>query len=319
MGASSSRSQAYQQYYQSLSSTQDVNIDPHEVLGVSKNFEWDELTTAYRKIAKQVHPDKGQPYEVDVRTHMFRVVTDCFKKLAHEYKTRQEGRLHHDLKQESQVYHSQRQHSLPVESYTNNDSFLDKFNRAFEDNRLDDEDTSMGYGNMMTASTKTREDLNVPQLLSKFSRDTFNETFDRVTLADDKDMIVYKEPEALPLAKKVAYTELGGDRPDDFSSTQEGTHTRLDYTDYMKAHTQKRLVDPRAVQQRKEYKNIDAYEADRSRTISRPPTQEELEWRARKDRDAAKAEQARISRLQQRDATAAAHHERLNRLMLGGR
>jgi curved DNA-binding protein CbpA len=324
MGGSSSRPQTYDQYYKSLQDAPTISsndVNPYEVLGLNKNFDWDELTQAFRRVAKQVHPDKGGPDEVIVRTQMFRIATDCFKQLARDYKMREEGKPHHDLKREAEAYYSenpQRQAPPPSSQSLSQESFIDRFNRTFETNRLEDEENATGYGNAMAASSKVREDIAVPQILTKFTSDAFNKKFDKITLASSKDVIVYREPEALPLAKKMAYTELGGDKPDDFSSTREGTRSKLDYTDYMRAHTQTRLVDPRAVAKRKEYKNVDAFEADRARVIAQPRTQDELEYEQAKERERTQAEEARLMRLKQKDAYAAAHHDRMNRMMLGG-
>ena len=329
MGSSSSRPQQYEQYYQSLASAPDTSLgdfDPYEVLGVSKNVDWEELTQAYRRVARLVHPDKGPPDEAEVRTKMFKVATASFRKVAHDCKMRQQDRPHHDLKREAQAFYA----SNPARytSTTNNgdggvgdsaDSFLDRFNRTFEENRMDDDEATIGYGQMMAASSKVREDISVPQVLNKFSRDSFNQTFEKMTLADKKDVVVYREPEALPMAKKVAYTELGGGRPDDFSSSKEGTRSAIEYTDYMKAYTTTRLVDPRAVQSKPTYNNLDAYEADRAKVMATPASKEELAWRARREREQARAEEERLSRLKKRDAMAAEHHDRMNRLMLSGR
>jgi curved DNA-binding protein CbpA len=332
MGSSSSRPQTYDQYYQSLQNApaaSDENVDPYEVLGVRKNFEWEELTQAYRHMARLVHPDKGLHEEAQVRTRMFRIVTECFRKLAHEYKGRQEGRPHHELKKESQAYYASQtgghnSFTPPPDrneskSRTQNDeSFIDRFNRTFEENALEDDENKIGYGGMMAKSSKEREEIAVPQVMKKFNADAFNSTFDKLTIPKTKDVIVYHEPEALPMGKKMAYTELGGGRPDDFSSTREGTGVRgqLDFTDYMKAHTTTRLVDPRAVKERKTYKTVDAYAADRTRVTAKPATPQELARRAQQENEQARAEEIRVARLRERDALAAAHHEKMNRLML---
>lgn len=324
MGGSSSRPKTYEQYYQSLSSTSvtdDTNltdIDPYYVLDVRKDFEWDELTQAYRRLARVVHPDKGQPHEADVRAKMFRIATACFRKLAYEYKMREEGRPHHELKKDAQAYYASNPTQYrQTDASSSTKSFIDRFNQTFEDNKLDDSENGGGYGGMMAASSKVREDLDIPRLVTKFSHEGFNKTFDKVTLKQSNEVIVHKEPEALPMSKSMAYTELGGARPGDFGSTQEGTNSSIEFTDYMKAYTTTRLVDPRAVKQRKNYKNVDAYEADRARVMAKPESAAETAYRANKEREANKAEEARLARLRERDALAAAHHDRMNRLLMG--
>ena len=325
MGGTSSRPQTYKQYYQSLDALPEggVGLDPYDVLGVSREFTWEELTSAYRKLARMVHPDKGSPEEKEVRTKMFKIATQCFKELAHEYKMRQDGyRSHNELRQEAQTYYK----ANPVqEARASRDaddsaeSFLDRFNRTFQENKLKDEESELGYGDIMAKSSKERETINIPQTLNKFSKDAFNSTFEKTTLSKHQEVVVYREPEALPMARNIAYTELGGSKPDDYSSSREGTHSRIDYTDYMKAHTTTRLVDPRSVKQRQEYSNVDAYEADRARIAAQPATKEELAWRKKQEDLQRQKEEERMRRLQMRDTQAAEHHERMNRLMLSGR
>lgn len=336
MGNQGSRNITYEQYYESLKRTDpnsaqslnvsDMGLNPYDVLGVRKNFEFDELKDAYRRIAKIVHPDKGGSH------HLFQMVTDSFRTLAHEYKMRISDRPHHELKREAQNYYeAAAQHRTPgyqpplpptrtpvQAGGATEGNFNDRFNRAFEENKFEDEN-DIGYGSMMAPSSKNRDDIDIPRMFRKFDHNSFNTMFDKVTVDTSKEVVVHREPEALPLAKKMQYTELGGDRPDDFSSTAEGTERRnLQYTDFKKAHTTTRLVDPRAVQQRAEFKNVEQYEAARARTLKAPETQAEIEWRLRKEQAEQEAEQRRLERLTLRDNMIAVHHEKVNRALLGG-
>jgi curved DNA-binding protein CbpA len=317
MGNQNSRSMTYEQYYAALkqsnphaAQTLEVGgLDAYEVLGVSKNFDWEELKLAYRRIAMLVHPDKGGSEKI------FQMVTECFKRLAYEFKLRQSDRPHHELKADAQQYY-QKNPMQTNRATSKDENFMDRFNRMFEEHRLEDDEHTTGYGHMMAASSKTRDDINVPKLLNSFAQDTFNKTFEQVVTPESKDVVVYKEPEALPLARKIQYTELGKDKPGDYSSG-EGEKRTLQYTDYMKAHTTSRLVDPRAVQERPQYRNVEQYEAARSRVVAAPASQEELAWRAEKQRLEEQAEQDRLRRLQERDRRIAQHHDNVNRLMLG--
>jgi hypothetical protein len=153
-------------------------------------------------------------------------------------------------------------------------------------------------------------------MFKRFDTNTFNQTFDKTTLDTSKEVVVYKEPEALPLAKKIQYTELGGDRPDDFTSG-EGEKRSLQYTDFKKAHTMSRLVDPRSVQQRQAYKNVEQYEHARASAMKKPETPEEIAWRLRQQKEQEEKEERRLQRLKERDQLIAIHHDKMNRLMLG--
>ena len=339
MGQATSRNSTYEQYYEALkkhnpeqarnvdSITDISTLNPYEVLGVAKDFEWDELKAAYKRIAKLVHPDKGGSEK------LFNSVTECFRTLAHEYKARQE-KNHNELRagsreaidgQQSMAAGRPPPAPMSVRGSGGRDggdsaaSFQERFNSAFESNRLDDDDgTAVGYGSKMAQSTKVREDFSVPRVMKKFEARAFNKVFDAVTLPTSTEVIRYREPEALPIAKNIQYTELGKATTDDFSSTTEGEGRRtLQYTDYMKAHTTTRLVDPRAVQNRQQYKTVSEYESARDDARDRPVTEEEMDWRRQREEAAERVELERQKRLGVRDRAAALHHERVTRLMLG--
>ena len=321
MGNNPSSSKSYDTYYESLKTQQKTtaDVDPYEVFGLSKDFEWDDLKNSYKRLAKLVHPDKGGSEEI------FNKVTDCFKKLAYEYKMRKSDRPHHELKKESQEYISKNSHKSDRKGATNSEemaNFTEKFNRTFEENRLEDEETTKGYGHMMAESSKTREDLSVPTYMKpgkKLDMVSFNKTFDTITLPKSSEIVKYKEPEALPLARKMQYSELG-ETVDDYSSSATSRDSRgLQYTDYKKAYETGRLVDPRAIEERQNFNTVSEYESMRERVLSTAQTDEELQFVAKKEKDAAKAEEARLRRLSERDRIIENHHNKMNKLLLGGK
>ena len=328
MGNNSSRGITYEQYYQSLKQTNPsgiVNItqqemqdlDPYEVFGLSKNYTWDELKNAYRRVAKLVHPDKGGS-EI-----LFRNVTECFRKLALEFKNKESDKTHDVLKKESQQYFKNNDSAVKsmaenAKVYKNDTGFMDKFNKAFEENRLEDEEFEKGYGHMMTPSSKNRDDINVKRTLKKYTNESFNKVFEETTLPQTKEVIKYVEPEAMPMGKKIQYTELGG-KTDDFSSTQEGSgresKNTLQYTDYMRAYTQTRLVDPRAVSERESYNSVDDYNKKREKLMGIGPTQEEIAWRKQQEEKTNAMYEERLRRLTEQDKRIENHYHRVHNLL----
>lgn len=326
MGANSSRQYTYQQYYNAAQKSGVINdidfknidiesINPYEVLNVPKNFTWIELKEAYRKLAINTHPDK-QGGNKD----LFNIITHCFRKLADELKKREDDRSHQDLKQQSNDFFHKMTNEVrphPSEVLAPNEKFTNtKFNKNFEKCKLYDEEIEFGYGSKMEESTKKREDINIEKLIkkNKIDNESFNEIFNK-NVPVNKELIKYREPEPLILAKSLQYTELGGKRPDDYSSSIEKTNT-LAYTDYMRAHDGTRLVDPRLMKNVKEFKSVDEYEAyrdDKSKKILSMKELKKEELKALKEK---KEEDERLERLRIYDKKVEKSYEKASQLFL---
>ena len=326
MGANSSRQYTYQQYYNAAQKSGVINdidfknidiesINPYEVLNVPKNFTWIELKEAYRKLAINTHPDK-QGGNKD----LFNIITHCFRKLADELKKREDDRSHQDLKQQSNDFFHKMTNEVrphPSEVLAPNEKFTNtKFNKNFEKCKLYDEEIEFGYGSKMEESTKKREEINIEKLIkkNKIDNESFNEIFNK-NVPVNKELIKYREPEPLILAKSLQYTELGGKRPDDYSSSIEKTNT-LAYTDYMRAHDGTRLVDPRLMKNVKEFKSVDEYEAyrdDKSKKILSMKELKKEELKALKEK---KEEDERLERLRIYDKKVEKSYEKASQLFL---
>jgi curved DNA-binding protein CbpA len=326
MGANSSRQYTYQQYYNAAQKSgviedidfKDIDIDsinPYEVLNVSKNFTWNELKEAYRKLAINTHPDK-QGGNKD----LFNIITICFKKLGEELKRREDEKGHHDLKKQSNNYfHKMTNDTIPhpSEVLAPNEKFTtDKFNKNFEKCKLYEEEIEFGYGSKMDESTKIREDINIEKLIkkNKIDNESFNEIFNK-NVPVNKALIKYREPEPLILAKSLQFTELGGKRPDDYSSSIE-KNSSLAYTDYMRAHDGTRLVDPRLMKNVKEFKSVDEYEAYRENKAKRTLSARELKAEELKKIKEKKAEEERLDRVKMYDKNIEKSYEKASQLFL---
>jgi len=326
MGANSSRQYTYQQYYNAAQKSGVIDeidfknidiesINPYEVLNVPKNFTWEELKISYRKLAINTHPDK-QGGNKD----LFNIITHCFKKLADELKMREEDKSHRDLKQQSNdFFHKMTNEALPhpSEVLKPNEKFTNtKFNKNFEKCKLYDEEIEFGYGSKMEESTKKREDINIEKLIkkNKIDNESFNEIFNK-NVPVNKELIKYREPEPLILSKSLQYTELGGKRPDDYSSSIEKTNT-LAYTDYMRAHDGTRLVDPRLMKNVKEFKSVDEYEAYRDDKSKKILSAKELKKEELKALKGKKEEEERLERLRIYDKKIEKSYEKASQLFL---
>jgi curved DNA-binding protein CbpA len=332
MGAKSSRQYTYQQYYEAMKKSGNTanidlkninmeNIDPYEVFSISKNFTWNELKETYRKLAINTHPDKpGGNKEV------FNIITYCFEKLAREYKKRESDLSHIELKKQSMDYFDKIVNDkMPHPSIVNinrdgGDSaelFSQKFNRNFEKCKVYDDEIEFGYGNNMEESSKIREDIKIEKVINKKKIDnkSFNDIFNsRVPI--NKQLVKYKEPEPLLLAKSLQFTELGNKRPDDYSSSSVKKNNSLSYSDYMKAHEGGRLVDPSIIKDMKEFKSVEEYEVYRDNKAKTELSAKELKRQEIKKLREEKEEQMRLERLNKYDKNIELSYEKANRLFL---
>ena len=326
MGQSSSRQYSYQQYYTAMQKSGNINIqnidfdnlDPYEVLNVSKKFTWDELKESYRKMALITHPDKQGGNEI-----IFNYVTECFKKLAIIYKNRDADKPHDVLKEQSKnFFQNQINNTMPHPSEifgnTRDESepFHKKFNKNFETCKIQDENIDFGYSSMMDKSTDKRDDISIKNIFknNKVDSGTFNEIFNK-SVPVSKEITKYKEPEALQLVKNMQYTELGGQKTDDYSSSIE-QKSNLAYTDYMKAYSGQRLVNENDIKNRKEFKNIEQYEKYRDTKMKKTLSEKERNQIELLKNIEEKKEFERLERLKLKDIEIQKMHEKASRLFL---
>jgi curved DNA-binding protein CbpA len=333
MGNQNGKPHPYQQYYDTMrggggagvagvagvaarpggSGSGGPSLNPYEILGVGRDFTWEELKAQYRRMAALVHPDKGGS------ELLFQTVSDAFRTLAKEYQARQADVGHMERKAAIQKYQKEQGGGSYSQSVApdSGESFQERFNRVFEENRIEDED-QRGYGHQMAASSKTREDIEIPTLFKKFNKDAFHNAFEN--LPPPKSQVVkYQEPEAMVLTKNIAFTELGG-KANDFTHQDPTAKSGLFYTDYMEAYNEhnQRLIDPASVK-RKEFRNVEQYDAYRTKKSARPITEREQAALDAQKADAERREQERLERLTRQDEMYRLVNERTQRLMLGSR
>ena len=178
-------------------------LDHYEVLEIPKNFTWDQLKTAYRSTALLTHPDKEGGNRL-----IFNFVTDCFKTLAEEYKSREANKSFIELKKQSKDYYDNLTNDNDNDNNYNEEkvignitgaSFNEKFNKKFEMCKIDIDENDFGYGDMMTDSSNDRDDLPDPKNLfdnKKFDNSSFNKIFIKHTLPPPPSQLIkYKDPE----------------------------------------------------------------------------------------------------------------------------
>lgn len=322
MGNSTARQYTYHQYYNVIKNDKNFDfkkinfelLDPYEVLEIRKNYTWEELKDAYKYTALLTHPDKPGGNEI-----VFNFVTDCFKQLAYEYKARQSDKTFIDLKKQVEEYYSNEENTKQPNAPIDKENFNEKFNRTFEMCRLDNEEIDFGYGDLMEKSTGKREDYSQENLFKsqKFNNQNFNSIFNKHVPAPTKEVVKYKEPEPMVLAKKMDYTEIGGKRPDDYSSSVEKqSKNSLVYTDYKKAYSNTRLVNEEILKKQKEFRTIDEYQAYRDTKMKKGLTEKEKKLMERRKLQEEKEEQERLERVQQENMRIKLNNDRASRLFL---
>lgn len=317
----SSRQYTYKQYYiaainkNKLYDFSKINFDllnPYEVLDVSNNFTWNELKDAYKQIALLTHPDKETGNKI-----VFNFVTDCFKILAQEYKSRKPNKTFIELKKQFKEEINEDIKPAPITG----DNFNEKFNKTFEMFRLDDEENDFGYGDTMIDSSNIREDFSQSNLFEKknFDNNSFNQIFNKHIPPPPKtEIIKYKDPEPLVLAKTMNYTEIGGKKPDDYSSSVEkSSKNNLIYSDYKIAYSNTRLVDDETLSNSiKNFKTLEEYERYRNLKFKKGLTDKEKKYFEEKKLKEEKEEYLRLERIKQNDNKIRINNENASKLFI---
>lgn len=322
MGNSQLRQYTYHQYYNAIKKDKSFDfskinyslLNPYEVLEVNKNFTWNELKEAYRHTALLTHPDKE-----DGNMIVFNFVTECFKILAEEYKSRNQNKTFLELKQQfKNSKNNDDDEKLPPPIMGEN--FNDKFNKTFEMCKLEDDELDFGYGDIMSESSKIREDFSQSNLFDKkkFDTQSFNSIFTKYTPPPSKELTKYKEPEPMVLAKTMNYTEIGGKRPDDYSSSVEkSSKNNLIYSDYKIAYSNTRLVDEDAINKNlKDFKNVEDYEKYRNSKLKKGLSEKEKKLMEMKKLKEEKEEYERLERIKQNDIKIRLNNEKASRLFI---
>jgi curved DNA-binding protein CbpA len=323
MGNSSSRQYSYHQYYNVIKNDKTFDfskinyelLDPYEVLEVRKNFTWNELKDAYKYTALLTHPDKEGGNEI-----VFNFVTDCFKRLAYEYKAKQNDKTFIDLKKQVDEYYKKEKEDYGGKPPPIEENFHDRFNKTFNMCRLENEEFDFGYGDTMEERNDKREDFKFNNLFEKqkFNNSSFNNIFEKhVPQVPVNKLTKYKEPEPMVLAKKMNYTELGGKRPDDYSSSVEKeTKNSLVYTDYKKAYETTRLINEQDLKNKKEFNSVEEYQSYRERRLKKGLSDKERRIMEEKKLKEEQEEQERLERMRIEDLRIKMNNERASRLLI---
>lgn len=292
------------------------NLDPYKILSVKKNFTIEQLRNNFKKLAKIVHPDNPKTGN----HNDFIVLSNCYKTLFNDYKLRENDKQYLELKANFDTYKND-QNTINVRNtelktdYSNDSKFQKDFNETFEKFKIDSV-YDRGYGDLMKNHSAIREDINIDNSMGKgkFNKKKFNEQFDNLSINSEKKIIKYSAPEPLMSSNHLAYSDLGLTSIEDFSGEND-TLKKLNYTDYMKAYTTTRLVDPNSVEARKEYKTIDDVKKHRAK-VSYKMSEADMIKQHEEALIREQKEQNRVSAVQNLDNLYTNQYNTVNKVML---
>jgi curved DNA-binding protein CbpA len=136
-------------------------MDPYKLLELPKNFTLEQLRSNYKRLALQLHPDKG-----NIQTdYLFKMLTVAYKTLLKEYQAKLADKQYFDLRSDSKkTLETQRsdKYVMPELAVGSGQNFdTRKFNAIFENYRINEVHDD-GYGSWMKPSDgKRREDINI--------------------------------------------------------------------------------------------------------------------------------------------------------------
>ena len=324
------------EYQQKLSALETNNINALDIMGLSPNYNADELKNSYKRLAIQFHPDRPSGNK-----DKFQLITKCYMSLLERLKSMEtESRGFNDLKSGFSKYMDnnhgpedrmrEQMQSMFVSRNTGGSpraggKYLDPktqgfnsalFNKLYEENKLWDPNDD-GYDDWFRNGPDTEEEK--PELFGdKFNLNIFNTTFSnhKSRSQGSSALVKYDEPTEM-VSAMTAFTDIDNTRPvEDFSKPADAPGS-LQYTDLKKAYTGGcNFINPENVDPRKEYRTVEDLQKDRGNISYNMSPQDRAIYEAR-ERAKAEEEQRRRERLRQLDTIQSDHFKQTHQAMLG--
>jgi curved DNA-binding protein CbpA len=326
-------------------------INPYNVLKLEKDFTLDQLKINYKQLAFANHPDKGGDPEIfNMINACFKKLTKVHK--AREEGKRQfydlKNEFNAHINQETIMAHNEL--NAPYNPLINNyedlsqtkDSNLiklqneiksskvhnsndkmkgltmDQFNSLYETTRIN-ESYDKGYGSLMMKSSKVREDIDIEmkgnyQNGNNFNSNAFHNDFDKQGMNKiNKSIVKYKDKQDIFNLSSLGCYDIANKNIDDFSG-QNDSNKKLQYTDYLKAHSTNKLIDHSLIKERKEYNSIDECEADRANINYKMSYKDKLKLEKEKKKEA-KEELKRLKLIKSREKLSTKQYNQLNYML----
>jgi curved DNA-binding protein CbpA len=309
------------------------------------------LKTAYYKMSKQHHPDKGGDPEIfDAMTKAYLYLNEVYNKLVPKgarpdidgktitmeaaVKYRKDPNIIEYTDSSDNIELVVRDTSAPAPVpgkprkpakaqpdgppiMLNPKSLnMNVFNQVFEQARLPDPEVDDGYGDWLKSQDAPPLGTSTKALKGKFNLDVFNKTFESVSretaaTGDERQITKRDSPDALYLTPSAVV--LGGEKPSEYTAPPGGSG--LKYTDLKAAYSLKATFSHEVGDVSVGKKTFSQVKAERENEPA-PASQAELMTIAAAATKAAAAEKARQMRAAARDTDIGAHHARLKERLL---
>ena len=250
--------------------------DAYILLNLPQKCTLDDLKKQYKKLVIKYHPDKGGS------AYLFEVLNNSFKMVYNDLNNPEKS--YHELKSN----HKQYSKTQSTQVRTTDDSFNEKFNKIFEENKMADPVFDRGYENFIQETEVKTTKINY-------------------------ELQKYTEPEPQYLSK-LNFTELGVNRIKDYSGRNDDRKD-LQFMDYKTAHTTGKLIDENQVTIRESYKNIETLKTKReNENFSMNDEEKNLYETIQRRKE--RTEQKRISSLKQQEKINEEYNNRMNKFFI---
>jgi len=212
------------------------DIDPLFILEKQPNLNLTELEQTYTKLRTIYHPDKGGNTETFIKIQNAINICKSIKCGSIVDKN------YNELKSGFQIFSKDNEIQYQDRNNDYGKFSLEKFNKAYEQNRYRDDLEEDGYGRYMVESSKDRDDINIENKIGKFKLDSFNNKFNNQKKNEQSDrineIIKYQVPESLDASDSIGHVLLGSKQETYTSSI----NSKVNYTDYMNAYTKDNTI-----------------------------------------------------------------------------
>ena len=238
-------------------------MDPYEVLGIPYNSSWKEIRNAYKLMLYKTHPDKMG------HSHFFDTIQSAYKSIKSQHAAVNRQSNYPSTEQKYEHAHSVQK---PNEQFN-----INSFNKMFEQyaSMYNEGDPYMNGGYSTDKSLNYQEDI--------------EKLKNRKIKVPKRELVIFKEPEALPSCSSLENVQhLGINSIDDYSCRNG--------SDYMKAYSEEaELID-----NRQQYNDLDHIINERSNQ-SFQLTREDKRSQQKTEKERQKLEQLRRQQLEKND------------------